>query len=437
MTQYETNHSTAPPWNPSASLVVWIAFGALMLALLVIFRTVLPLLFGTIVIAYLLNPLTTWFEKRVTRGKRGTATALTLLLVLTIAFSALATPLPVLINQTANVAQEGVNFLTQVLTEPQTNPFNGTPIIVDEETDEALSILDAVDLMLEEQNVENIGTLIEQELLVWVETDGAQDLLLSAGGITATIFGSALGFVGSTISLALSSLLSLVILGMLLSSGPSMVASVVRAAPDDYRSDMARLLEDLGAVWRDYVRGNLILGFVVGSAMYVFALIMGLPNALFLAVFAGLMEFVPNVGPVMSWTVLVSLAVGGGSSTFPELSRLWVGLIAAGYGLLVLQLEGLFLVPRILGDSLSLHPVLVIMAVLWGASVGGIIGVVIAPPLVASIRVVLHYIYGRLTNRTAFHARDTDDPRAKRAGFVRWITRRIRELRRSRQPSAS
>jgi len=149
------------------------------------------------------------------------------------------------------------------------------------------------------------------------------------------------------------------------------------------------------------------------------------------------MEFVPNVGPVMSWSVLVSLAVGGGSSNFPELSRLWVGLLAAGYGLLLLQLEGLFLVPRILGNSLSLHPVLVILAVLWGAAVGGIIGVVIAPPLVASIRVVLHYIYGRLTNRTAFHARDTGDPRAKRAEFVRWITRRVRELRRSRQPSAS
>ncbi len=437
MTQYETNHSSAPPWNPSATLVVWIAFGALLLALLVIFRSVLPLLFGTIVIAYLLNPITTWFEKRVTRNRRGLATALTLLLALSIVFSVLATPLPVLINQTANVVQAGLNFITQILTEPQTNPFNNTPLIVDEETDEALSILDAVDAMLEEQNVENIGTLIEQQLGDWVNTDSAQQALRSAGGITATVFGSAVGFVGSTINLALSSLLSLVILSMLLTGGPNMVTSVVRAAPDDYQSDMGRLLEDLGAVWRDYVRGNLILGTIVGSAMYVFASILGLPNALFLAVFAGLMEFVPNVGPVMSWTVLVSLAVGGGSSTFPELSRLWVGIIAAGYGLLVLQLEGLFLVPRILGNSLSLHPVLVILAVLWGAAVGGIIGVVIAPPLVASIRIVLHYIYGRLTNRTAFHGRNTRDPRAKRADYLYWLTGWIKTMRRTNQSSTS
>jgi len=416
---------------------MWVAFGVLMVALLVIFRSVLPLLFGVIVIAYLLNPVTTWFEKRVTRGQRGSATALTLLLVVSIVFAVLITPLPVLINQTANVAQAGLNFITQVLTEPQTNLFNNMPLITDEETGEPLSVLDAVDAVLQEQNVENIGTLIEQELGTWVNTDSAQQVLRSAGGITATVFGSAVGFVGSTISLALSSLLSLVILGMLLSSGPNMVAGVVRAAPDDYQSDMARLLEDLGAVWRDYVRGNLILGTIVGSAMYVFASIMGLPNALFLAVFAGLMEFVPNVGPVMSWTVLVSLAVGGGSTTFPELSRLWVGVIAAGYGLLVLQLEGLFLVPRILGNSLSLHPVLVILAVLWGAAVGGIIGVVVAPPLVASIRVVLHYIYGRLTNRTAFHGRNTRDPRAKRADFVHWLTRRIKAMRHPRQASAS
>lgn len=55
-----------------------------------------------------------------------------------------------------------------------------------------------------------------------------------------------------------------------------------------------------------------------------------------------------------------------------------------------------------MGRSLHLHPVIVIAAIIWGASFGGIIGVIIAAPIIATLRILGQYIYGRLTGRAAF-----------------------------------
>ena len=73
------------------------------------------------------------------------------------------------------------------------------------------------------------------------------------------------------------------------------------------------------------------------------------------------------------------------------------------------QLEAIVLVPRIVGENLQLHPAIVILAVIWGGTSGGVLGVIIAPPIVASIRIILQYMYGRLTGREAFMSHDDED----------------------------
>ncbi len=404
MNEYEHDFSTAEPWTPNVTVLMWVSFALILIFLLIVFRSVLPFALGAIVIAYLLNPLTNLLDRFVPGGRAPAASA-TVLFLWTLLLVAIFTIIPALTQQTINVLEGGVEQLDRLLTDPQEWFFNGEPVFADPETGEALTALQAAENAATEAGFADLGELLVARSGEFLNPANIQQVLRSAGGVTSTIFGSALGVVGSTFGFALNTLLSTVILFSFLSGGPQMFAGIVAAAPDDYQSDLKRLLEDLGAVWNDYVRGNLILGGIVGSAMYVFATIMGLPNPLFLAVFAGLMEFIPNIGPVMSWGAVVLFGLFGGAGNFPEMANYIVGIIAGVYGLIVLQLEGLFLVPRILGDSLSLHPVLVILSVLWGASVGGILGVLIAPPLVASVRIVLHYIYGRLTGRTAFHHR--------------------------------
>lgn len=409
MPHYETDHSTAPPWNLQTTTVMWVLFTVLLVFLLFAFRSVIPFAFGAVIIAYLLSPFTSFLQRRITFGNRALATTITVLLLVIIVLSVILTIVPALISQTIDVAQSALNLLETLLTEPLTWAFNDTPIFADPETNDALSVLEAANRSLEAQGFTSLSEWLEERAEVLLNFRNLQQLLRSATGVTSALFGSAVSFFGSAFGLALNSLLFLVILASLLAGGRNIILNIVDAAPDDYRSDLERLIEDLGAVWSDYVRGNLILGGIVGSAMWLFATILGLPNPLFLAVFAGLMEFVPNIGPTFSWLAVVSFALGGGAANFPEMTHVTAAVIAGIYGFIVLQVEGLFLVPQILGDSLSLHPIIVILSVLWGVSLGGIIGVLIAPPLVASIRIVVHYIYGRLTNRTAFHTRKQSD----------------------------
>ncbi|MEL6151960.1 MAG: hypothetical protein AAFR56_20185, partial [Chloroflexota bacterium] len=78
------------------------------------------------------------------------------------------------------------------------------------------------------------------------------------------------------------------------------------------------------------------------------------------------------------------------------------------------------------GDSLRLHPIIVILAVLWGAAIGGVVGIIIAGPIVATLRLVLQYIYGRLTGRPAFPAPLEAE---SQPGMFAWVRGRLSRLR--------
>jgi predicted PurR-regulated permease PerM len=121
-----------------------------------------------------------------------------------------------------------------------------------------------------------------------------------------------------------------------------------------------------------YVRGQLMLGFVVGLCAFILLMILRIEFALPLAFFAGLTEMVPMIGPWLGGglAVLVTLA------TSPE-KVIWVAL-----GYVVIQLlENNLLVPKIQGAQMQIHPAFVIILSLLGAHFAGILGFIIALPL--------------------------------------------------------
>ncbi len=111
-----------------------------------------------------------------------------------------------------------------------------------------------------------------------------------------------------------------------------------------------------------------------------------------LALISGLMEFVPWLGPVIAGVVTIMVALFQGSN-------IW-GLSPIGFALIVLivftiiqQLENNILYPGIIGQSLNLHPLLVIISVLAGGLLAGLIGFLLAAPTVATLRIWLGYVY--------------------------------------------
>ncbi len=176
--------------------------------------------------------------------------------------------------------------------------------------------------------------------------------------------------------------------------------------PPGYREDYTLLLARVGRIWHSFFRGQVILSLVVGTAVTVSMAVLGVRNALVLGLLAGLLEVVPNVGPVVSAIPAVLLALLQGSGWIP-LGHLWFALAVVGTYTLIQQVENNYLVPRIIGGSVNLHPLVVLVGAIAGARVAGILGIFLAAPTLASARVILGYIYAKLLDLEPFSAEDT------------------------------
>jgi predicted PurR-regulated permease PerM len=205
--------------------------------------------------------------------------------------------------------------------------------------------------------------------------------------------------------------------------------------PQDYRGDYEQLVLRVRGIWHSFFRGQLVLSAVVGTAVTVCTGIAGVSSALVLGLLAGLLEAVPNVGPVLASIPAILLALLRGSSWIP-LPNLWFAVLVAGIYVLIQQVENNYLVPRIIGGSVQLHPMVVIVGALAGARLGGVLGIFLAAPVLATVRVLLSYIYRKLLDLDPFTEPVTsgspptppESVDLRRVGTA--IGRRLRDIRR-------
>jgi predicted PurR-regulated permease PerM len=124
-------------------------------------------------------------------------------------------------------------------------------------------------------------------------------------------------------------------------------------------------------------RGQLLLMFVVGLIQGIGYTLLGLPFSLLLGVWAGLAEIIPIIGPYIGAAPALMVALTRGPRDF---------LLVAGFAVAVNLIEANVLVPRIMAQAVGLSPLIVIVALLVGATAGGIIGALIAVPIAAAIQ---------------------------------------------------
>jgi predicted PurR-regulated permease PerM len=137
-----------------------------------------------------------------------------------------------------------------------------------------------------------------------------------------------------------------------------------------------------------WVRGQLTLMATIGVATGIAYSLIGLPAALLLALIAALMEVVPIVGPLLGAVPAVLIATTISTET---------ALITLGVYLLLQIIEGNVLVPIVMRNSVGLSPFLVLLSLLVGGTAGGILGAIVAVPIVAGITVVLERLQDRDT----------------------------------------
>jgi len=175
----------------------------------------------------------------------------------------------------------------------------------------------------------------------------------------------------------------------------TLLATFDRSVPPTWRFDTWAVIKTVERDFGQWVRGQILLGFAVGIA--TFAGLIVLSNlvdpifgryAVLLSVIAGVFELVPIIGPIISAVPAVLLA-----ATVSPVAVLAALLLY----FLVQQVENNFLVPKIQGDAVQLHPAAVVFAIIVGGSLAGLLGAILALPVTAAFRDVVRYLFRRLS----------------------------------------
>lgn len=150
--------------------------------------------------------------------------------------------------------------------------------------------------------------------------------------------------------------------------------------PLRYRRVIALYAGGMDHILRQYVKGQLLLGAIAWVLVTLVLLIMHIPGALLLGVVAGLSRGIPLIGPSVGCVPVLAVVLWNQPGAF------WWMLL----GFIILHLfENKYLMPRIIGDSLGIHPVLIVIALLLGYEILGLLGMFLAPPAIAMIRFIV------------------------------------------------
>lgn len=200
-----------------------------------------------------------------------------------------------------------------------------------------------------------------------------------------TKMAGALGRYTVNAAVAIGSLFLLVVLVVYVVAQPApLLTGLLCAVPERHRERTARALRRSLVQLQNWARGSLILGVTVGVVCGVGLALLGVPNALLLGIVAGIGEMIPNVGPILSAVPPLLMAL---TSSYQQAAGVLILFIV------VQQVENSFLVPRVMGQVLNLHPVSVLFVVLVTGLLFGLLGAILAVPLCAIIKVFYEEFY--------------------------------------------
>jgi predicted PurR-regulated permease PerM len=171
--------------------------------------------------------------------------------------------------------------------------------------------------------------------------------------------------------------------------------------PKKFYWDGVHLYMQIKKVWSAYLRGTLALMFIVGLVFTIVYLAIGLPGALIIGILAGLFSIVPELGPFVSALIATSVALVEGSYFLP-ISNFWFALLVMGIYIILINLKGIWLRPRIMGRSVHLHEGLVFVAIMAAIIFQGIMGALIVVPVIASLVVIGRYLRRRILGQPPF-----------------------------------
>ncbi len=347
----------------SRSIVVWVAVIAGGLLLFEAAHALKPFAWAVIT-AYVLHPLVARIHRRTRLPKQLVAGWLYALLALMFTI-VLINLTPPLVSQVDDLQQERIpdviNEIENWLDRRQGDSFAG------------------VDTAFIEKRLSALG----QQLGEVLSTEAVPLLL-------------------STFSFAIEFLIYLISSFYLIVYGDRFVQSIRGLLSRRYHREFDRLIAEINTTLGAYIRGQLVLVVIMSVASYVILRILDVDYALSLAIATGFLELIPLIGPWTAAAAAVTIALFQETTPFGWSHPTFALALALLYFALR-QMEDTFVIPVVIGRIVHLHPLLVIFALVVATSLGGILGLILAVPIAAVLKILVAFFFAKLTAREKRH----------------------------------
>jgi predicted PurR-regulated permease PerM len=353
-----------PPSRPSAyerfvriGIGAWagigvIILGYLLLRLLVYVNPVVPPLLLAVVVTYLLNPVVTALERRGVPRLAGAGVVYILFIcVVALVVSMLV---PVVTRQVGQVIEHFPDYLADG-----------------------------------QAYVRRVAARFGQEPDFRLDADQVREWL-AAGDNRQTVTRYLTGLRSVTSSLVSGAIIFVIgpiMAFYLLVDLPRLRRGAMALVPPARREEMQGLTDRIGQAVGGFFRGQLLVALFVGVASSIGLWAIGLPFWLLVGMVAGVFNLVPLIGPFIGGGLAVIIALIDGE----PLKALWAALVL----LAVQQLDNHLISPNVMSRTVQLHPVVVMLALLVGASFAGLFGMLVIVPLVAVAKIVFLYVWSK------------------------------------------
>ena len=380
----EAEAEPSPRWGNAAKLTVAAGIGVSLLLIGYMVRSVLVTAALAGFVAFLIAPLIRIIHTRL-NVPRGIALLIAYFLVLvgTLVFGVLMAG--AIVESIRQLDPAGVVVAIADWATENTERFRSVTFLGMD-----FDLSELVDSLQEDLDTEEL----EQSSGLKVTTD---QLVTILGGALATLRAA----VGVLVAIVMSGLVTLIVAMYLNADSAKYHAAVLRSVPPGYEGDALLMSKKLTRVWKGYLYGQLVNSAITGAMVWIVLWIVGMPGAFVMGVVMAILNMIPTFGPILAAIPGVLAALVNGTSRF-EMSNLAFAVLVVIIYLVVVQLQANLIAPRVMGTAVRLPA-----AVITGFAVGGLLGSLLAVPVIATLRDVFSYLYAKLIDRDPFPERPT------------------------------
>ena len=355
----------SPPWGGNIKIVVGITLVGIVAAFLIKFQNLIAPLLLTFILTYLLHPAVSALKRLTKISWRMSVNIVYLVLVIAVGVSFTATGFALVqqLESLIQVVDRFINRLPEMVLEWTSTIYQLGPFQLD-----LSQYLSSIDL----------EALIQQFISV------VQPVLGQAGGVLATVATGTVSILGWGFFVILLSY-------FLLSDMRNVPDRLVVLELPEYDADFRRMGNELSRIWNAFLRGQVILFSLTVFVYSILLVVLDLRYVLGLAILAGFARFVPYLGQWITWAVLIIVTLFQENNHF-GLEPLQYLLLVFVVALIVDNILDSVIAPRILGQTLGVHPAAVFVAALIALNILGLLGVILAAPVLATCILVGRYV---------------------------------------------